>query len=82
MIFDSVYEPPPLTPLPDVAELPHDDGWHQWDIATRLLDATQGGRQMKVIKTTNQSDLERQLVGVVVIACVFTVVAVLVAVFA
>jgi hypothetical protein len=43
--FDSVYEPIPLTPLPEVVELPPDDGWIQWDIATRLLDAAEGDNE-------------------------------------
>ena len=28
-----------LTPLPEVRELDPDDGWRQWDLATRLQDA-------------------------------------------
>lgn len=28
-----------LTPLPEVAELPEDSAWAQWDLAVRLGDA-------------------------------------------
>jgi hypothetical protein len=37
---------------------------------------------MKITKTTSRSDLERRVVGIVVIACALTVLAALAAVFA
>ena len=30
------------TPLPEVVELDPDDGWTQWDLATKLQDAAGG----------------------------------------
>lgn len=40
-----VYEPQPLTPLPEVEELPEDSAWLQWDLATKLQDSQMGELQ-------------------------------------